>query len=133
MDLSEKEYLTFFISSHNLPEVQRICSSIAIINKGRLLKFGKIDDIRRSLNSVMRYSIRIRNDASSFVYDIKQFDFVKNASVMRDTIIVDVLNPDDNNPTLIGSLIHSGAKVIEVREEETTLEDLYIKTLEGSA
>ncbi len=133
LDLSEKEHLTFFISSHNLPEVQRICSSIAILNKGHILKMGKIDEIKMSLTSMIRYSIRLQNKASDFINTLKKFDFVENPQIVHGVIILDIRNPDDNNPILIDALVKKGAKIIEVREEEISLEDLYIKTLEGVA
>jgi len=131
LDLSEKENLTFFISSHNLPEIQRICSSIGILNKGRILKLGKINDIKESLNAMIQYSIRIQNDPSQFIAVLDSLDFVENPRVVHGTLVVDVKNPDENNPLLVDALVSSGAKIIELREEEITLEDLYIKTLEG--
>jgi len=42
-DLSGKQ--TVILSSHILPEVQMICSRVIIINKGRLVAAGSIDDL----------------------------------------------------------------------------------------
>jgi ABC-2 type transport system ATP-binding protein len=39
------EGITVFISSHLLDEVQKICSHIAMINSGKLITAGKIEDL----------------------------------------------------------------------------------------
>lgn len=36
---------TVFLSSHNLPEVQRICDRVAVIKQGELIKTAELDDL----------------------------------------------------------------------------------------
>ena len=36
---------TVFLSSHNLPEVQKICDRVAVIKKGKLIKTAELDDL----------------------------------------------------------------------------------------
>ena len=43
--LATKEKVTVFLTSHNMPEVEKICSQIGIIRKGRLIAFGSPGDI----------------------------------------------------------------------------------------
>jgi len=40
--LNKDEKVTFLLSSHILPELSRVCDSVAIINKGKVLAFGKL-------------------------------------------------------------------------------------------
>jgi ABC-2 type transport system ATP-binding protein len=41
------EGLTIFLSSHLLSEVEKVCTSLAIINRGRLVRSGKMNDLMR--------------------------------------------------------------------------------------
>jgi len=43
--LAEKAGKTIFISSHILPVVEELCDRIGIINQGRLIALGKVDEI----------------------------------------------------------------------------------------
>ncbi|MEM2642549.1 MAG: ABC transporter ATP-binding protein [Candidatus Bathyarchaeia archaeon] len=43
--LNKDEKVTFLLSSHILPELSRVCDSVAIINKGKVLAFGKLVDL----------------------------------------------------------------------------------------
>jgi ABC-2 type transport system ATP-binding protein len=54
-----EEGRTVFLSSHLLDEVQRICDHVAIIDKGRILMQGPVEEIARAGHP----SIRIRCDA----------------------------------------------------------------------
>ena len=38
---------TLFVSSHNLPEIQRICDRVGIIREGRLLAVESVSDLKR--------------------------------------------------------------------------------------
>src|SRR2546426_12352642 len=40
-----KQGKTVFLSSHQLPDVELVCSRVAIIHGGKLLKMGKISDL----------------------------------------------------------------------------------------
>jgi len=39
---------TIFFSSHNLPEVEKVCKRVAIIRRGRLVTTGTIDTLKKS-------------------------------------------------------------------------------------
>ncbi|MHA1636909.1 MAG: ABC transporter ATP-binding protein, partial [Candidatus Thorarchaeota archaeon] len=60
--MSKKYDQTFFINSHNLGEVQRICDSIAIIDEGKILLTGRTEELRRTLYTRQIYRIVIRGD-----------------------------------------------------------------------
>jgi ABC-2 type transport system ATP-binding protein len=47
---------TLFISSHNLPEIQRLCDRVGIIREGRLLAVETVSDLKR--RAVRRLELR---------------------------------------------------------------------------
>lgn len=46
LEISKIEHCTVFINSHDLDEVERICSRIAILNRGKILATGPIEDLK---------------------------------------------------------------------------------------
>ena len=49
LDIARVEKKTVLLSSHNLDEVQRICNRIALIDRGEIKMYGKLDDLRQKM------------------------------------------------------------------------------------
>lgn len=45
LQLHKDEKVTFLLSSHILPELSRVCDSVAIINQGKVWAFGKLTEL----------------------------------------------------------------------------------------
>jgi len=45
LQLHKDENVTFLLSSHILPELSRVCDSVAIINQGKVWAFGKLTEL----------------------------------------------------------------------------------------
>jgi len=133
LSLAEKYKQTFFINSHNLAEVQRICDNIAIIDEGRILLSGDTKELRSRLQASQNFRIRVANDLEEALLIAKSMDFVTSAEKEADSIIVTIEAPDSNNSILMQSLLSRSIKIIEFAEEEATLEDLYLDVIKGGA
>ena len=48
LDIARRNEKTVLLSSHDLDEVQRICNRIALIDRGVIKLYGRLDDLRRS-------------------------------------------------------------------------------------
>lgn len=46
-ELADKEHLAILVSTHTLDLVEKICDTIAIIDRGKLVTSGALDDVRR--------------------------------------------------------------------------------------
>jgi len=77
--LSEEESITFFISTHLLNEVEQICNKVCILNNGKIVKQGMVEDL---LAEDME-TILIKTEAIQRGLDIvKSVDFVKDAEAV---------------------------------------------------
>lgn len=54
---------TVFLSSHNLPEVQRICDRVAVIKAGKLIKTAELDDLLQLQTHVIYAVTKTKVDA----------------------------------------------------------------------
>ncbi len=50
---------TLIVTSHILPELARICDTVAIISGGRLQAFGKLDEVMRELCPTRSYEVQL--------------------------------------------------------------------------
>lgn len=131
LSLAEKYKQTFFINSHNLSEVQRVCDRIAIIDEGKILISGDTEELRARLQTSESFRIRVVSDIETALSIIAAKNFVKSAEREADSILVTIDDPINNNTNLLQTLISKGIRIIEFAEEEATLEDLYLDVIKG--
>jgi ABC-2 type transport system ATP-binding protein len=131
LNLSKTYQQTFFINSHNLAEVQRICDRIAIIDEGKILLAGETDELKQKLYTKQEYRIQIRGEISEAESIAKSMAFVEEVRADVDSVVVNIEDPFDNNSKLMKALLDAGINVVEFAEEEATLEDLYLEVIKG--
>ena len=131
LELSKKYKQTFLINSHNLPEVQRVCDRIAIIDEGKILLQGKTQELRSKLLAKQQFRIRIVGDVDKAGSIAKSMNFVEDIKLEVDSVLVTVEDPTENNSSLMQNLLSQGIKIVEFAEEEATLEDLYLEVVKG--
>ncbi|MBY8996596.1 MAG: ABC transporter ATP-binding protein [Candidatus Thorarchaeota archaeon] len=131
LELSKKYKQTFLINSHNLPEVQRVCNRIAIIDEGKVLLQGKTQELRSQLLSKQKFRIRIVGDIEKASSIAKSMNFVEAVKEEVDSILVTIEDPTENNSSLMQNMLSQGIKIVEFAEEEATLEDLYLEVVKG--
>ncbi len=57
-----KENITIIIASHILTEIEKICSDVAIMNKGKIIHSNTLDNIRNKYNSLENAFINLINE-----------------------------------------------------------------------
>ena len=133
LSLSEKYSQTFFINSHNLAEVQRVCDRIAIIDEGQILLSGETKELRARLQATQDFRIRVVDNLDKAGSIAESMNFVSSMKKEADSIVVTIDDPIGNNSTLIEELLKQGIRLVEFAEEEATLEDLYLDVIKGGA
>jgi ABC-2 type transport system ATP-binding protein len=113
---------TVFISSHELSEVERICDRVAIINKGKIARQGRLEDLLSGGRVEVIADGVSREMADSFKRD------GAIVSHHSDRLIVDVSEETDVN-SMIDAIRDSKGKVISIIPRRRRLEDLFIETV----
>jgi ABC-2 type transport system ATP-binding protein len=122
----KKEGRTIFLNTHNLDEAQRLCDRIAII-KTKLLTIGSPESLRESLKGP-RTEIQLVNVTKSIVNALKKL-IPNKIEVSGNTLIIDVTDPDKENPGIIAAIASVGGRVREVNQLVPTLEDVYLQIM----
>ena len=121
---------TILINTHNLSEAERICDTVALV-KNKTVKIGSPKTLARGLFS-RTISIVIQKIPPSLLKDISSLDFISQAQVNGNQLILNVRNPEEDNPRVVSWLMKQGLQVQFVTEEEHSLEDVYLKLIEES-
>jgi len=123
--LSKEEKRTVFLNSHDLDEVQRICTRIAILQKGKIKAYDTVENLRRKFSKpVVEIAFADSEEADKASHIITSLDFVSDCERENARIIV-ALNGKSSS-TLLNMLIGEGINVEELKKVEKSLEDVYL-------
>lgn len=118
---------TIVINTHNLSEAERICDTVALV-KNRVVKVGSPKELARGLFA-RTISITLQKISPSLIKDISVLPYVSQVRSNGNQLILNVRNPEEDNPLVIDWLIKQGLQVQFVSEEEHSLEDVYLKLI----
>ncbi|HWZ54560.1 MAG TPA: ABC transporter ATP-binding protein [Verrucomicrobiae bacterium] len=122
---------TIFITSHILADLQEICTSIAIMEKGRLLRVGRLEDVMGEGKSTRRFRVRIAE--AGFDLDGWLASFPGVSSVVKAGLAAhfDFAGEDSALAGLVRGLVDAGAPICGAEEITETLEQLYSRLSSG--
>jgi len=126
----KKEKRTIFINTHNLDEAERLCDRIAVL-KTRLIAVGSPEELERSISS-RKTVVRLDSIVDSVLAAVKKLNTVKNVSTSENELILDMDDPEKDNPELVRAIVAAGGNIQYVTELRSTLEDVYLKLVRGT-
>jgi ABC-2 type transport system ATP-binding protein len=118
---------TVVMCSHRLYEVQRICQSIAILAKGKLMVEGALDALGRQALAEGRYRIEVETDKASpqLVEVIGKIKGVRN--VETEGNFLHITTDSDLRAAISKVVVDSGMALIQMKVQEFSLDDIYKK------
>jgi ABC-2 type transport system ATP-binding protein len=131
--LRKDEKVTFLLSSHILPELSRVCDSVAIINWGKVLASGNVNEL------YARYSagtVRITtNKPDALAVELRKLAYAKGVQSDYRSVSVQVQPQDqdrlyEDSPRLARAI---EAKIQGIETGSASLEELYNMVVSGRA
>jgi ABC-2 type transport system ATP-binding protein len=121
-----KKGITIFFSSHNLLEVQEICTHVGILDKGKLVVESAIEKIRH-LESNGVITIGVYNLSSEIISLVQNLDFVFKTELKDEhTLEIYVNSKVDVKPEINRLIVESGGQVFKLMENSLSLEDAFL-------
>src|SRR6266446_3833391 len=122
---------TIIISSHILSELQTLCNRVAIIEKGRLIYSGPVQGVRDQMSSGRIVWVRVTTDQTRALELLKARSEIAEVATVDSEIKVTLANPDTDHSIVADILVRGGAKLIELREDEIGLEEVFMRVTRG--
>jgi ABC-2 type transport system ATP-binding protein len=124
---------TVFVSSHILSELAEMCSSLCVMNHGRLLASGTADQVRHQLGSTERLltaTLLARHEeagewlsAQAAVHDVR---------IVGHQIIFGFTGCDETQADLMEGLIRLGIRMRAFEERRSSFEDILVEVAEAN-
>lgn len=121
---------TIFISSHILSELADICTHIGIIELGKLVGIGQVDEMMMRLRAKRLLVVKL-GDPEKGAELLRKLPGVVSVFSKPSCLEVEIEDRDEVAETLILTLVEGGARPRSVSEEKFDLEELYLELTEG--
>ena len=119
--------LTVMLSSHQLQQVQQICSRVGIIVRGKMIVQGQMDELGKAILKGRQWNFLLEvagsaNGLDRDLHAINGIDEIEKRShgwFLRCT--------RDVRPEVVSLVANKGLSLLQLRSEDPTLEEIYLK------
>jgi ABC-2 type transport system ATP-binding protein len=127
LELSRREEMTVFLNSHHLDEVQRICSTVAILAGGKIRAFGTVANLTSaSGRPAVTVSLADAGDRARACETVGRLPFVAGCDADGDALHCTLADPGAT-PDLVAALVGANIRIEEVRRSSRSLEEIYLE------
>ena len=122
---------TILISSHILTELADCCTSIGIIERGKLLMHGPMDEIYNRIRGNQVVEARFGNNLDKGLSIVRSDPNVRDVQVDGEKISIEFAEADVNPSDLLKALVSNDVEVINFGRKDPNLEDVFMMVTKG--
>jgi ABC-2 type transport system ATP-binding protein len=126
-DLNRQHGLTVMLSSHQLQQVQQVCSRVGIIVKGKLIVQGEMDTLGKAIlkGREWNFLLEVSGNIDGLERDLQSIPGVDE--VEKRTHGWFLRCTTDVRAEVVSLVARKGAQLLQLRSEDPTLEEIYLK------
>jgi ABC-2 type transport system ATP-binding protein len=128
---------TLLISSHILSEIGEMCNTIGIIEQGKMLFAGSIEEVQKKVRPGTRVQVRLKEDAAAGLTHAAAMEVLRghpSVEALRpgDGLFEVLLRPETPDPSEISrDLAARGFRILHFAEEAVDLEEVFLHITKG--
>ncbi|MEW5865401.1 MAG: ABC transporter ATP-binding protein [Bacillota bacterium] len=123
---------TIFISSHVLSEIEKTCTKVGIVDRGRLVAQDSMQGLKNRLSGGAELRIELAEAVPGAVQALKSLDFVRSVECDGKNIRLKVSGSSDPRPEVSRCIVELGGLVVSMTTAEITLEEAFIAITDAS-
>ncbi|MFX0095414.1 MAG: ABC transporter ATP-binding protein [Candidatus Hodarchaeota archaeon] len=122
---------TVFLTTHNLPEAEKLADKIGFINNGKLIRFGSTSQLKNYFAKAKSVTITCLEDMAGYKPNLEKIDGINSLVIPnKHSVELDVEDIDHIIPIVVRTLVELGASITRVEPYQTSLEDVYLGIME---
>lgn len=128
-------HTTVLLSTHILPEVSMTCDRIAIINKGKVVSAGSLDDLMLQLSGGMAYELEVEGERSQILAPLENVPGIAGVQWLeqdhlpeqRHKLRVSTETNLSFGKAIAAALVSHDVGLHEMRRVSASLEDVFLE------
>ena len=128
---------TVILSSHILSEVSQICNKVIIINKGKIVAIDTPDNLENKVTNNNSVYVTIEDPENKIqattekIADIKSIELVEENEDGTKQYVIEAKGDIDLRKIIFAEFAKENITIFEMKKADTTLEDAFMKLIEG--
>jgi len=122
---------TLLVSSHILTELAEMCDRVAIIEQGRLLATGTVQEIQRGERKYSEVKVRVLGGAGGLAQWLGERPDVQNIRLDGEHVTFAHEGERQEEVALLREMVLAGFSVLEFGSHQITLEDVFLQVTRG--
>jgi ABC-2 type transport system ATP-binding protein len=122
---------TILISSHILSELAEMCTSIGIIDSGKIVISGTVSEIMQKIYSKKVVKIKVNDKLEDAVMVLREFPFIDKITTGENTIQAGFDAGDEEMSRVLATLVNRSIPVAAFAQLDGNLEDVFLKVTKG--
>ena len=128
---------TIILSSHILSEVSQICNKVIIINKGKIVAIDTPENLEKKITKNNCIYVKVKDKENKVdeikdkIEDIKKIELIKENEDGTKQYLIEAEKDKDIRKTIFAEFAKENITIFEMKKADTTLEDAFMKLIEG--
>ncbi len=122
---------TIMISSHILSELEEICDHVGIIEHGRLVFSGTLEEIRPRLGIESKVRVRVVDHQDKAIELLSALPQVRHVQAIGSEIAVTFHEGQHANGIVARTLVNASLDIISIQPERLKLDDAFLQLTKG--
>jgi ABC-2 type transport system ATP-binding protein len=125
---------TIMISSHILPELAEMCDEIGVINGGKLVATGRVEQIHQQLQANKVLKVHVTGNMEGAIQFFEDCPSVSNIQLneqKENLLSFSFEGTDEEQVELLKNALGRGIMILSFSQEESNLEDIFLEITKG--
>ncbi len=122
---------TIILSTHILAEVTQVCDGVVIINEGKLMASGSLEELASSFADKEGISIKLKKTGEEVINGIREINGVENVVQKNGEIEIEWKKGIDLRDEIVKKILEKNWGLLEMKPLTLSLEELYLKVISG--
>lgn len=122
---------TIIISSHILSELAEMSDIIGVIEDGKMITIGSVDEINARMNEQKRLKIRVVDQMDKLNLFLKENPSITSTTREGSYLVAGFNGDDTEQALLLNQIIKANFQLLSFAETEGSLEDIFLEITKG--
>lgn len=124
---------TIVMSSHVMPEVENLCTSVAIVHSGRLVFRGEISDFITSSLDTRLVLVEVQSPSAELVERLKKIPGVVSVAAAGTEVTIKTEKGADPRGEISSAVVEMNAGLLAMGYSRSEIDEAYLAAIRGSS
>lgn len=122
-----KNGTTVIYTSHYMEEIEEICTRVAIMDFGKVIASGKIDDLVESISKERKLGLEVCGNVEGVIEELNSIQGIHKAEMVDKIIKIRMERDEETLPKVLETLMHKNIKITSMVLEKENLEAVFLE------